>query len=90
MDARVLTMVELERERQELRKSCGEWEWTLADRAPTHEQKLPVLGEEMGEVNTAVLKEDELNLAEELTQLAACSIAWLESLMPSESAREES
>lgn len=43
------------------------------------ELKVAVLVEEVGEVARAVLDNSE-NLAEELTQVAAVAVAWLESL----------
>lgn len=43
-----------------------------------HGSKLAVLTEEVGEIATAILKRDEENLKEELIQVAAVCIAWLE------------
>lgn len=40
--------------------------------------KLAVLAEEFGEVARAILERDEVNLREELVQVAAVTIAWLE------------
>ena len=44
------------------------------------EVKALVLGEEVGEVNRAVLEKDTANLKVELVQVAAVAVAWLESL----------
>lgn len=44
------------------------------------EVKALVLGEEVGEVNRAVLERDTNNLKVELVQVAAVAVAWLESL----------
>jgi hypothetical protein len=40
--------------------------------------KVSVLLEEVGEVAKAVLERDAGNLTEELVQVAACAVAWLE------------
>jgi hypothetical protein len=42
--------------------------------------KVMVLTEECGEVSRAVLELDQQNLKEELIQVAAVAVAWLESL----------
>lgn len=42
------------------------------------ERSLTVLAEEFGEVARAVLEHDDENLEEELTQVAAVCVAWLE------------
>jgi hypothetical protein len=42
--------------------------------------KLAVLAEEFGEVARAVLEDDPINLTEELVQVAAVAVAWLEAL----------
>ncbi len=39
-----------------------------------------VLGEEFGEVCRAVLEGDEANLREELIQVAAVAVAWVEAI----------
>lgn len=41
--------------------------------------KVTVLTEELGEVARAVQERNESQMREELTQLAACCVAWLES-----------
>ena len=39
-----------------------------------------ILGEEVGEVARAILERDKENLREELVQVAACCVAWLEEI----------
>ena len=41
---------------------------------------LAILGEEVGEANKAVLEDDRENLREELIQIAATAVAFIESL----------
>ncbi len=45
----------------------------------TDSSKFTVLGEEVGEVAHAILENDKLNLREELTQVAAVCVCWLQS-----------
>jgi NTP pyrophosphatase (non-canonical NTP hydrolase) len=42
--------------------------------------RLAVLVEEIGEIGTALQNDDQENLKEELTQLAALCVRWLEEL----------
>lgn len=44
----------------------------------TDERWYAILGEEFGEIGRAILTEDRANLREELIQLAAVSVAWVE------------
>ncbi len=86
----VLEDVFAERERQE--SKCAEkraegLRWlTCADPAMSHEEKLAVLVEEVGEVSRelcdarAERREPYLNLRVELTQVAAIAVAWAESI----------
>lgn len=46
--------------------------------------KYVVLGEEYGEVGRAILEKDRINLVEELVQVAALAVKWLEFLGPEE------
>ena len=47
--------------------------------------KLAIITEELGEVARAIIECDAANLREELVQVAACAVAWLESMpMPDE------
>lgn len=73
----IYKLVDAERERQEL-KFPGR---TIADVAPL--TKLRILVEEVGEVAEALDLEDantERELRDELVQVAACAVGWLESL----------
>lgn len=80
-----------ERQRQEDRKAEGRFQFTCADDGMSNAEKMTVLVEEIGEVAQEVLTQSERRLArdtvgtrealsEELVQVAAVSIAWLESL----------
>lgn len=90
---RVLTLVYDERRRQEGLKAAGRFRYTCADEGMTHLERLTVLGEEYGEVCRALCKgfeagllpADELSdwraeLREELVQVAAVAVAWIEAL----------
>lgn len=44
----------------------------------TGEKKLAILAEEFGEVAHALLEHDDENLEEELVQVAAVAVAWLQ------------
>ena len=46
----------------------------------TLDRKNTVLGEEVGEVANAILEDDVLNLRNELIQVAAVCVAWIETL----------
>jgi NTP pyrophosphatase (non-canonical NTP hydrolase) len=77
--------VELERLRQETLLNLGKFKWTCADSEVGAALKLAVLVEEVGEAGRATLGEsgavgDGGNLREELVQVAAVAVAWLESL----------
>ncbi len=68
-----LELVSLERDRQNklwVREDCA---WDEVDTL-----KLTVLVEEVGEVARAVLEDDNENLRQELTEVAAVCISWLE------------
>lgn len=41
---------------------------------------LPIMIEEVGEIGTAIQNRDEINLKEELVQLAAICVRWLEAI----------
>ena len=76
-----------ERARQERLRIAGKFPFTCGDRTRSSLDKLPVLVEEVGEVARAVLQEhgtavqdDARELREELIQVAAVCMAWLESL----------
>ncbi len=72
--------ITIERCRQETLKDEGKFPWPLADAAPSPAEKLAVLAEEFGEVAKAVCEGGRENLREELVPVAACCVAWLESM----------
>lgn len=69
-----------ERERQEELFRSGKHRFSCADGNESNLVKLPVLVEEIGEVAKAVYGRNAVNLNDELTQVAAVCIAWIESL----------
>jgi len=84
MRAAVLDAVSAERDRQET-LWAGDHGWGVGSCASEHvdeRTKLAVLLEEVGEVARALLERDRASLRVELTQVAAVSVAWLESLGP--------
>lgn len=76
-----------ERQRQETLKARGKFQYTCADQEMSDSDRLAVLVEEIGEVARAVLEEQKLahenqvkgGLREELIQVAAVCMAWIES-----------
>lgn len=70
-----------ERERQEELKADGKFSFTCADDQLTDFQKLSILTEEVGEVarecNEGISSN---NLRNELAQVAAVALAWMEAL----------
>jgi hypothetical protein len=70
-----------ERVRQDALRDAGKFPWTYADVAPFPPSPgVGPLGEEFGEVCRAVCEGDVANLREELIQLAACCVAWVEGI----------
>lgn len=73
-----IDMIDQERERQDVK-----WGWTDSDRSilpgDDPHAKVSVLLEEVGEVAKALLEDDQPGLDEELIQVAAVCLAWLES-----------
>lgn len=69
-----------ERKRQEQLCDGGKFPWTCANRNVDNDKKLKILGEEYGEVCRALCEGDLKNLKEELIQVAAVAVAWVESL----------
>ena len=70
---RALLGIIVEREKQDQK-------WG-ADRALTYYQWLPILAEEVGEVARAMLeREPNERLREELVQVAAVAVAWMEAI----------
>jgi len=69
-----------ERIRQDKLKLEGRFDSTLADPEMTDAYRCMVLTEELGEIARAIQDEDEDNLREEIIQLGACCLAWLEGI----------
>jgi hypothetical protein len=92
--ASVVDEVVRERERQEVLRRSGKFLWTCADPDVSSVKKLAVLAEEFGETARAATEEmialdkgrpgeaagARLLLREELVQVAAVCLAWLESM----------
>lgn len=78
--ADVYALIDAERTRQAV-KWGGVHRWGMGDcYSPLVDQtvKAAVLAEECGEVARAVLDVDAINLRDELVQVAAVAVAWLE------------
>lgn len=83
-----LRLVRRERERQAELKAAGRFKHTLNDPELTLSQKLAAVTEEVGEVARVVQALEGMNddlatvaqLRDELTQVAALCVAWLEGL----------
>jgi NTP pyrophosphatase (non-canonical NTP hydrolase) len=75
---RAIAAIRVERMRQERLKAAGKFHHTAADVDLPCVLKLPILVEEVGEVARALC--DGTNLREELIQVAAVALAWLEGL----------
>ena len=82
-----LELVRDERRRQDGLVTAGKFRWTCAELGVDEGYKLAVLGEEYGEVCrvlceaiTARQAPDVEHLREELVQVAAVAVAWLEAL----------
>jgi hypothetical protein len=69
-----------ERERQEELFRAGKFHFTCSSPTVSDLMKLPVLVEEVGEVAKAILEGNSVNLADELVQVAAVCVGWLEAL----------
>lgn len=70
-----------ERGRQDRLRDMGKFDWTLADvECFTPMAGVAPLGEEFGEVCRAILEKNPVGLREELVQLAACCVAWIEGI----------
>lgn len=90
MNPTVLAAIDAERDRQDSLIAAGRIPWNCADTEVTDDRKLAVLTEELGEVAKALLWVADpeafdldlrtLELRDELVQVAAVSVAWLESL----------
>ena len=78
----IYQLIDLERVRQ-AKKWNKKHDWGKGDCSSKKVEpitKVGVLTEENGEVAKAVLERDDKGLKKELCQLAACCVAWLESL----------
>jgi NTP pyrophosphatase (non-canonical NTP hydrolase) len=75
---RAIRAIRAERVRQERLKAMGKFHHTAADVDLPCVLKLPILTEEVGEVARALC--DGTNLREELVQVAAVALAWVEAL----------
>ena len=75
----IMALVFDERTRQEALKSAGKFKHTCADDIPRADKAI-ILGEEYGEVCRAICENDTANLHDELVQVMAICLAWLESL----------
>lgn len=67
----IYTLIDIEREKQDAK-------WGDLPRRLQDLLWLSILVEEVGEVAQAILKRDWINLKEEIIQVAAVAIAWLE------------
>ena len=75
-----LVCVRVERARQEQLKQSGKFAATCADDTLSAGQKLAILVEEVGEVARAICDRDPEHMREELIQVAAVAVAWVEAL----------
>lgn len=86
-----LRLIARERIRQEEMKRSGRFQFTCADDELSNAEKMTILMEEVGEVAREVLTQEGRRLArdtigtrealqKELIQVAAVSLAWIESL----------
>ena len=76
----MLIDVAAERLRQEGLKASGRFDATCADNTLSAGQKLAILVEEVGEVARAICDRDPEHMREELVQVAAVAVAWVEAL----------
>ncbi len=89
MDNIVFVEIQSELHRQVQLKNSGKFPWTCADVGPSHFEKLAVLAEEFGEVAKEISetigfqqggKYRNSRIRTELVQVAACCVAWINSL----------
>lgn len=69
-----------ERARQLQLKAQGKFRYTCSDPEMSHEECLAVLVEEMGELADAITVKSTDEMEEELIQVCAVAVAWLETL----------
>lgn len=77
---KILQEIREERERQERLKAAGKFAYTAADKELTNHERLAILAEEFGEVARAICDGDRSNMREELIQVAAVALAWVQGL----------
>jgi len=70
----IFWQIDMERRKQDAKWGARQYHETDPGRI------LAILLEEVGEVATALLKQDEENLEDEVLQVAAVAVAWLEAL----------
>jgi NTP pyrophosphatase (non-canonical NTP hydrolase) len=73
-----LSTIVAERNRQNDLKATGKFENTPADPGMSHSYCLTVIVEEVGEIARAIQKGDRANMRDEITQVAAIALGWLE------------
>lgn len=81
----ILAIVAAERQRQDQLVASGEFPFNCSAPDIDPHRKLPILGEEFGEVAKALYEHSlgvgsEAHLKTELIQLAAVAVAWAESI----------
>lgn len=76
MKPQTLDLITMERRRQDKK-----WGTEFPDRSD--DRWLSILTEESGEAAHAILSGDEENLVDEIVQIAAVAVAWLEKRVPS-------
>lgn len=76
----VLMEIRKERLRQEDLKAAGKFRFTCADKELTNHERLAILAEEFGEVARAICEGDLANMREELVQVAAVALSWVQGL----------
>lgn len=83
----IYELVNRERGRQERLAATGRFPHTIADSRITHDRRLAILVEEVGEVSKRLNELEasshvhyDAHLAQELVQVAACAVGWLETL----------
>lgn len=74
----ILTEVRKERHRQDELKASGKFAYTCQDPQLTSHEKFVILGEEVGEVARGICDGDVANVREELIQVAAICVAWVQ------------
>lgn len=76
MKPQTLDLITMERRRQD-----AQWGTEFPDRSD--DRWLTILTEEAGEAAHAILSGNEKNLVEEIVQIAAVAVSWLEKRVPS-------